>query len=62
MIFFLGDFDILSFIYFYFSLRMGRLNPLPPSDTIWKQKKNRGSFEFSIVTIEKIEFPRKPEI
>jgi len=36
-------------------------NPPPPSDVIWKQKKKyfRGSFQFSIVTIQKISLPGK---
>jgi len=30
------------------------LNPLPPSDAVRKQKKNRGSFQFSFVTVQKM--------
>jgi len=39
-------------------------NPLPPSDAVWKEKKNRGSSEFSIVTIKKKSISPlwKPEI
>ena len=40
------------------------INPLPPSDAVRKQKKKfRGSFQFSIVKIEKKKSPLwKPEI
>jgi len=40
------------------------VNPLPPSDAVWKQKKKyfREFFQFSIVTIQKISPLWKPKI
>jgi len=49
------DFDWESVDFSRFLLNC--LNSLPPSDAVRKQNKNRGPFQFSIVTIQKYHTP-----